>query len=46
MTHGRNIIEARYKNSVDALHQLMSSHAHVGNGALRPRDNGQSFCVL
>lgn len=46
MTHGRNIIEARYKNSVDALHQLMSSHAHVGNGALRPRDNGQSFCTI
>ena len=46
MTHGRNIIEARYKNSVDALHQLMSSHAHVGNGALRPRDSGQSFCTI
>ena len=46
MTHGRNIIEARYKNSVDALHQLMSSHAHVGNGVLRPRDSGQSFCTI
>jgi hypothetical protein len=47
MTHGRNITEARYKNSVDALHHLMSSHSHIGNGVLiRPRDSRQSFCTI